>query len=150
MSVNKVILMGNLGQDPDVKYMSNGDAVSNISIATSKHWKDKNTGEKKESTEWHRVVLFRRQAEVAGEFLKKGSKVYIEGELKTRKWHDDKAGVDRYVTEIVARDLQMLGSSESKPNAPTDNVPANNAGSLDEAGVFDGPAYDGFDDDIPF
>ena len=105
--VNKVILIGNLGQDPDVRYTQNGDAVANISIATKEVWKDKQTGDKKESTEWHKVVLFRRLAEVAGQFLKKGASVYIEGKLKTRKWQDN-TGADRYTTEIRAEQLQML------------------------------------------
>ena len=99
--VNKVILVGNLGQDPEVRYMPNGNAVANISVATSETWKDKNTGDNQEKTEWHRVVLFRRLGEIAGEYLKKGSKVYIEGKLQTRKWQDQN-GQDRYSTEIVA------------------------------------------------
>lgn len=109
--VNKVIIVGNLGKDPDMKYMPNGDAVTNVTVATSESWTDKNTGEAKEQTEWHRVVFFRRLAEVAGEYLKKGSKVYIEGMLKTRKWQDDK-GQDRYTTEIVANNMQMLDSRD--------------------------------------
>lgn len=150
MSVNKVILIGNLGQNPEVKYMSNGEAVSNISIATSKHWKDKNTGENKESTEWHRVVFFKRLAEITGEYLKKGSKIYVEGELKTRKWQDSE-GKDRYTTEIIGRDLQMLGSNESKPDAPAGNIPAShNVEPLPQAGASSGSPYDDFDDDIPF
>ncbi|HHI94490.1 MAG TPA: single-stranded DNA-binding protein, partial [Gammaproteobacteria bacterium] len=107
--VNKVILIGNLGQDPEVKYMPNGGAVTNVTIATSESWKDKNTGEQKENTEWHRVVFFRRLAEIAGEYLKKGSKVYIEGKLQTRKWQDQ-SGNDRYTTEIIANEMQMLDS----------------------------------------
>ena len=115
--INKVILIGNLGQDPEVRYMPNGGAVCNITVATSETWKDKNTGEQQEKTEWHRVVMFRRLAEIAGEYLKKGSKVYVEGSLRTRKWQDN-SGQDRYTTEIVANDMQMLdtrgggGSSE--------------------------------------
>jgi single-strand DNA-binding protein len=105
--VNKVILIGNLGQDPEVRYMPNGGAVCNITVATSETWKDKNTGEQQEKTEWHRVVLFRRLGEIAGEYLKKGSKVYLEGRLQTRKWQD-KDGQDRYTTEIVADEMQML------------------------------------------
>ncbi len=105
--VNKVILIGNLGADPEVKYMPNGGAVANVTIATSESWKDKNTGETQEKTEWHRVVFFRRIAEVVGEYLKKGSKVYIEGKLQTRKWQDQ-SGADRYTTEIVANEMQML------------------------------------------
>jgi single-strand DNA-binding protein len=105
--VNKVILIGNLGQDPEVKYMANGGAVCNISVATSESWTDKETGEAKEKTEWHRIVAFRRLAEIMGEYLKKGSKVYIEGKLQTRKWQD-KEGQDRYSTEILADQMQML------------------------------------------
>ena len=107
--VNKVILIGNLGQDPEVRYMPNGGAVANITVATSETWKDKNTGEQQEKTEWHRVVAFRRLAEIMGEYLKKGSKVYLEGKLQTRKWQDQQ-GNDRYTTEIVADQMQMLDS----------------------------------------
>ncbi|MFV2061772.1 MAG: single-stranded DNA-binding protein, partial [Gammaproteobacteria bacterium] len=107
--VNKVILIGNLGADPEVKYMPNGGAVANVTIATAESWKDKNTGEQVDKTEWHRVVFFRRLAEIVGEYLKKGSKVYIEGKLQTRKWQD-KNGADRYTTEIVANEMQMLDS----------------------------------------
>lgn len=120
--VNKVILVGNLGQDPEVRYMPGGGAVANISIATSESWKDKNTGEQKEKTEWHRVVIFGKLAEIAGEYLKKGSQVYIEGALQTRKW-TDQAGVDKYTTEIVVAMngvMQMLGSkpAQGQPNQP--------------------------------
>ena len=107
-SVNKVILVGNLGNDPEVRYMPNGDAVANLSVATTDSWKDKQTGEKQERTEWHRVVMFKRLGEIAGEYLKKGSQVYIEGKLQTRKWQD-KSGNDRYTTEIIASEMQMLG-----------------------------------------
>jgi single-strand DNA-binding protein len=106
--VNKVILVGNLGADPEVKYMPNGNAVANVTIATSESWKDKQSGEQKDKTEWHRVVFFRRLAEIAGEYLKKGSQIYIEGKLQTRKWQD-KNGNDRYTTEIIANEMQMLG-----------------------------------------
>ena len=112
--INKVILVGNLGQDPEVKYTAGGDAVTTLSLATSDSWKDKDTGENQERTEWHRVVLWRRLAEIAGEYLKKGSKVYIEGQLQTRKWEQE--GQTRYTTEIVGRDMQFLdpkGSSEN-------------------------------------
>jgi len=105
--INKVILIGNVGQDPEVKYMPSGGAVTNISVATSETWKDKNTGQNQERTEWHRVVLFNRLGEIAGEYLKKGSKVYIEGSLRTRKWQGQD-GSDRYTTEIVASEMQML------------------------------------------
>lgn len=105
--VNKVILVGNVGQDPEVRHMPAGGAVTNISVATSETWKDKNTGEKNERTEWHRVVFFNRLGEIAGEYLKRGKKVYIEGSLRTRKWQD-KEGHDRYSTEIIASEMQML------------------------------------------
>ncbi|CAM3901278.1 single-stranded DNA-binding protein [Rheinheimera salexigens] len=105
--INKVILIGNLGQDPEVRYMPQGGAVANFTIATSESWTDKATNEKKEQTEWHRIVIYNRLAEIAGQYLKKGSKVYIEGKLKNRKW-TDKEGVERYTTEIVVNELQML------------------------------------------
>jgi len=107
--VNKVILVGTLGNDPEVKYMPNGGAVTNLSIATNEAWTDKNTGQKQERTEWHRIVAFRRLAEIMGEYLRKGSQVYIEGKLQTRKWQDQ-SGQDRYTTEIVANEMQMLDS----------------------------------------
>ncbi len=107
--VNKVILVGNVGQDPEMKYMPSGNAVTNISIATSESWKDKQTGQQQERTEWHRVVFFNRLGEIAGEYLRKGSKVYVEGSLRTRKWQDQ-SGQDRYSTEIVASEMQMLDS----------------------------------------
>ncbi len=105
--VNKVILVGNIGQDPEMKYMPSGNAVTNVSVATSEQWKDKQTGQPQERTEWHRVVFFNRLAEIAGEYLRKGSKVYVEGSLRTRKWQDQ-SGQDRYTTEIVASEMQML------------------------------------------
>jgi len=107
--VNKVIIVGNLGNDPEVRYAANGSAIANISIATSESWKDKNTGDMQEKTEWHRVVMFNRLGEIAGEYLRKGSKVYVEGKLQTRKWQDNN-GADRYSTEIVASTMQMLDS----------------------------------------
>ena len=110
-SVNKVILIGNLGRDPETRYSADGAAITNITIATSDRWKDKASGEMKESTEWHRVAFFGRLAEIAGEYLKKGRPVYVEGRLRTRKWQD-KEGQDRYTTEIVAENMQMLGSRE--------------------------------------
>ena len=121
--VNKVILVGNLGQDPEVKYTPNGGAITTISIATSESWKDKNTGETKEKTEWHRVVFFGKLAEIAGEYLRKGSQVYVEGKLITRKWQDN-AGQDKYTTEVVVDGfsgvMQMLGSrNEARGGAPT-------------------------------
>lgn len=109
MSVNRVILLGRLGQDPQVNYTANGSAVANISVATSERWKDKQTGEQREQTEWNRVVFFNRLAEIVGKYLRKGSMVYVEGKLQTKKW-TDKNGIDRYQTEIVANEMQMLGS----------------------------------------
>ena len=146
--INKVILIGNLGKDPEVRYSPNGGAVANITLATTESWKDKNSGEQVDKTEWHRVVFFRRLAEIAGEYLKKGSKVYIEGKLQTRKWQDQN-GQDRYTTEIVANEMQMLdsrggGSAEfSQASAPA-AAASSNAG-----GGMDAPPMD-FDDDIPF
>ena len=115
--VNKVILVGNLGRDPEIKYTASGAAVANITIATSESWNDKQTGEKVEKTEWHRVVAFQRLAEIMGEYLRKGSQVYIEGKLQTRKWQDQ-SGQDRYTTEVVANDMQMLGSRGGDAGAP--------------------------------
>ena len=120
--INKVILIGNCGQDPDTKYLPSGSAVTNISVATSDSWKDKNTGQTQERTEWHRVVFFNRLAEIAGEYLRKGSKVYIEGALRTRKWQD-KAGADRYTTEIVANEMQMLDSRNQDSSFSPDGNP---------------------------
>ena len=111
-SVNKVILVGNLGRDPEVRYSPEGSAICNLSLATTSQWKDKNSGERREETEWHRVVMYNRLAEIAGEYLKKGRSVYIEGRLKTRKWQDKDTGADRYSTEIVADQMQMLGGRE--------------------------------------
>ena len=118
-SVNKVILVGNLGKDPETRYMPSGEAVTNVTIATTDSWKDKQSGEKKEATEWHRVVFFRRLAEIAGQYLKKGSQVYIEGSLKTRKYQKD--GVDHYATEIVADSMQMLDSRQGAGDAPRES-----------------------------
>ncbi|OWT75015.1 MULTISPECIES: single-stranded DNA-binding protein [unclassified Achromobacter] len=111
-SVNKVIIVGNLGRDPEVRYSPDGAAICNVSIATTSQWKDKNSGEKREETEWHRVVFYNRLAEIAGEYLKKGRSVYVEGRLKTRKWQDKDTNQDRYSTEIVADQMQMLGGRE--------------------------------------
>ena len=110
-SINKVILIGNLGRDPEVRYTPNGSAVCNVSVATTRNWKNKDSGERMEETEWHRVVFFDRLAEIAGEYLKKGRSVYVEGRLKTRKWQD-KDGKDQYTTEVMATEMQMLGSRE--------------------------------------
>ena len=113
-SVNKVILVGNLGRDPEVRYSPDGAAICNVSIATKSSWKDKTSGEKREETEWHRVVFYNRLAEIAGEYLKKGRAVYVEGRLKTRKWQDKETGADRYSTDIVADQMQMLGGRDSE------------------------------------
>ena len=129
--INKVILVGTLGNDPDMKYMSNGDAVANISIATSESWKDKATGEKVEKTEWHRVVLFKRLGEIAGEYLKKGSKVYIEGKLETKKWQDQN-GQDRYMTQVKASELQMLDFGNKNEPAKQNTQPASVNNELDD------------------
>jgi single-strand DNA-binding protein len=110
-SVNKVIIVGNLGRDPETRYMPNGEAVTNIAVATTESWKDKSSGEKKEITEWHRITFYRKLAEIAGQYLKKGSQVYVEGRLQTRKW-TDKENVERYTTEIIADTMQMLGSRQ--------------------------------------
>lgn len=141
--VNKVILIGNLGVDPDVRYTPNGAAVANISVATSEVWKDKQSGENQERTEWHRVVFFNRLAEIVGEFLKKGSKVYVEGSLRTRKWQD-KNGQDRYTTEIVASSMQILDSR----NAPNGDSYNQSSPAQQHQEPMGGPAD--FDDDIPF
>ncbi len=162
-SVNKVILVGNLGQDPEVKYMPNGGAVTNISIATTDTWTDKNSNQKQERTEWHRVVFFNRLAEIVGEYLRKGSPVYIEGSLRTRKWQDQN-GQDRYTTEIVAREMQMLGGRPSGDAASYGSAPAQGQGNTG-GGAQNNPApqqssspqqaapqskFDDFEDDIPF
>jgi single-strand DNA-binding protein len=151
--INKVILVGNLGQDPEVRYTPAGAAVTTISVATTEAWNDKE-GNKQERTEWHRVVFFSRLAEIAGEYLKKGSQVYIEGKLRTNKWQD-KSGNDRYTTEIMANEMQMLGGRPGSgggmggggnmPSAPKNNNTSNNSNNNDN-----GPNYDDFDDEIPF
>jgi len=115
--INKVILIGRLGADPEVRYMPNGGAVANLTIATSESWTDKETNQKKEQTEWHKLVIYKRLAEVAGEYLRKGSKIYVEGKLKTRKWQDQQ-GVDRYTTEIVVNEMQMLDGKQDAPQQP--------------------------------
>lgn len=167
--INKVILVGTLGRDPETKYMPNGGAITNISIATSEQWKDKTSGEKQERTEWHRIVFFSRLAEIAGQYLRKGSQVYIEGKLQTRKWQQD--GQDRYMTEIIASEMQMLGGrndngggsgdfngggddqqygggnspapQQSRPAPQASNKPASNQQPADRG-------FEDFDDDIPF
>ena len=148
-SVNKVILVGNLGRDPEVRYMPDGGAITNVSIATTDTWKDKASGEKKEATEWHRVSTFGRLAEICGEYLKKGSQVYIEGKLRTRKWQD-KEGQDRYTTEIVADAMQMLGSRSGMGGGePREMREAPAAGESRPAKKPAGQFQD-MDDDIPF
>ena len=156
-SVNKVILIGNLGRDPETRYTTGGDAVTQLNIATTETWKDKN-GEKQEKTEWHRVVLFGRQAEVAGEYLKKGRSVHIEGRLQTRKY-TDKEGVEKYTTEVVGDRMQLLGGRDSGSGGDTEfsgsggrreagAAPA--SGGARPAAAAKKPATDDFDDDIPF
>ncbi|SUZ74044.1 uncharacterized protein METZ01_LOCUS26898 [marine metagenome] len=141
--INKVIIVGNLGQDPEIKYTAGGAAVTTLSIATSDSWKDKDSGMDQERTEWHRVVLWRRLAEVAGEYLKKGSKVYIEGQLQTRKWEQE--GQTRYTTEIIARDMQFLDSRGSSSNESTQK-----SSEMNDQSAADVPDSAIDDDDIPF
>ena len=158
--LNKVTLIGNLGADPEVRYMPAGGAVANITIATTFRWKDKQSGERKEKTEWHRVVFFNRLAEIVGEYLRKGSQVYVEGRLQTRKWQDQ-SGQDRYTTEIVATEMQMLGSrtggtaplaNASAASAPAANPQSNSVPAQPQSAPNSPPpaAYEDFDDDIPF
>ncbi|MCX8087629.1 MAG: single-stranded DNA-binding protein [Rhodocyclaceae bacterium] len=147
-SVNKVILVGNLGADPEVRYLPNGDAVANIRVATTESWKDKNTGEKKELTEWHRVVFYRKLAEIAGQYLKKGSQVYIEGRLRTRKWQGQD-GQDRYTTEIEAQEMQMLGRREGAGEAPREGAASRPAPAKAQPAPADN-GFSNFEDDIPF
>lgn len=158
MSVNKVILVGRLGKDPEVRYMTNGEAVANATLATSENWKDK-SGEKQERTEWHSLVFYRRLAEIAGEYLKKGSQIYVEGKIQTRKWQD-KEGKDRYTTEIIVNEMQMLGGKSSgssfevmEQSAPEQrSAPARSAAPARQtpAPSSSGSSFDNFDDDIPF
>lgn len=138
--VNKVTVMGNLGKDPEVRYMPNGGAVCNFTVATSEIWKDKNTGEQQEKTEWHRIVAFQKRAEIIAEWMKKGSKIYIEGHLQTRKWEKD--GQDHYSTEIVVDDFQFVGDSGGGGSR--------SSGGSGGGGQPAPPADDGFEDDIPF
>ena len=154
-SINKVILIGNLGRDPEVRYTPSGAAVCNVTLATSRSWKDKTSGDKVEETEWHRVVFYDRLAEIAGEYLKKGRPVYVEGRLKTRKW-TDKEGVEKYTTEIVAAEMQLLGSREGMGG---DDAAAGQRGAPASRPAAARPAasapksstgFDNMDDDIPF
>ncbi|NRP53365.1 MULTISPECIES: single-stranded DNA-binding protein [unclassified Marinobacterium] len=167
--INKVILVGNIGGDPETRYMPNGGAVTNITLATSDSWKDKNTGQMNERTEWHRIVFFNRLAEIAGEYLRKGSKVYVEGALRTRKWQGQD-GQDRYTTEIVASEMQMLdgrngggenmgggyqqqGGDMGYNQQPQQSAPRQQApqqAPQQQAPQQQPPAFDDFDDDIPF
>lgn len=160
--INKVILVGNLGNDPDARVMPSGGAVTQISIATSETWKDKESGQQQEKTEWHKVVFFGRLAEIAGEYLKKGSKVYVEGRLRTRKWQDN-SGADKYSTEIVASEMQMLDSRGGEYNGNQESGDASQKGQSSAAEYRaasggDSPPqgqpqpqnFDDFDDDIPF
>lgn len=155
--INKVILVGNVGGDPDVRYLPNGNAVTTLSVATSETWKDKQTGDKQERTEWHRVVCFNRLGEIAGEYVRKGSKLYVEGSLRTRKWQDQQ-GQDRYTTEIVANDIQMLDTKSGAPAYPSENTPGAQAAPHAPRPAQEQPssattaenAFDELDDDIPF
>ena len=163
--INKVILVGNLGQDPEVRYTPNGSAVTSLSLATSESWKDKNTGQMQEKTEWHRISLFGKLAEIAGEYLRKGSQIYIEGKLQTRKWQD-KQGQDRYTTEVVVDGfngvMQMLGGraeggapmggGQQHQSAPMQQAPQQQAPQQapQQAAPVDNGFNDSFDDDIPF
>ncbi|MFZ7174983.1 single-stranded DNA-binding protein [[Pasteurella] aerogenes] len=152
--VNKVIIVGNLGNDPEIRTMPNGEAVANISVATSESWLDKTTNERREITEWHRIVFYRRQAEVAGEYLRKGSKVYVEGRLRTRKWQDQN-GQDRYTTEIQGDVLQMLDSRSDRSGAYDQTsasrpMAASKPTSSPQQPKSPEPPLDNFDDNIPF
>jgi single-strand DNA-binding protein len=148
-SVNKVIIVGNLGRDPETRYLQNGDAVTNIAVATTESWKDKNTGEKKELTEWHRITFYRKLAEIAGQYLKKGSQVYVEGRLQTRKWEKD--GVDHYTTEIIADVLNMLGSKPADSGAASPAAARNQyADARGQSQPRSASAHPDMDDDITF
>ena len=144
-SVNKVILVGNLGKDPEIRYAESGDAICNMTVATSESWKDKATGEKKEKTEWHRISMFGKLAEIAGEYLKKGSQVYLEGKLQTRKWQN-KEGQDQYTTEVVCDQMKMLGG---RPEGGRSDAPHSEGQTRKEAPKQTGGFAD-FDEDIPF
>ncbi len=161
--INKVILVGNLGNDPEIRYTPNGGAIANLSIATSEQWKDRNTGEPREKTEWHRVVIFGKLAEIAGEYLRKGSQVYLEGKLQTRKWQDQ-SGQDRYTTEVVVDIngvMQMLGGggarsggdasfNQNQSSAPQQGYGQNKPQSAPQQQPAPADDFGGFDDDIPF
>ena len=164
-SINKVIIIGNLGRDPEVRYTPNGAAICNVSLATTRNWKDKNTGEKVEETEWHRVVFYDRLAEIAGEYLKKGRPVYVEGRLKTRKWAD-KDGIEKFTTEIIASEMQLLGGREGMGGPGGEEGGASGGGGYSRPAPAARPAaapaarpapapskassgFDDMDDDIP-
>ncbi|CDZ78056.1 Helix-destabilizing protein [Legionella massiliensis] len=153
--INKVILVGNVGGDPEVRYLPNGNAVTTLSVATSESWKDKQTGEKQDRTEWHRVVCFNRLGEIAGEYLRKGSKLYVEGSLRTRKWQDQQ-GQDRYTTEIIASDIQMLdskgtgGAPSYDDMAPPPHAQQQQSARKPQPAQSAQDAFDELDDDIPF
>ncbi|MDH3364205.1 MAG: single-stranded DNA-binding protein [Gammaproteobacteria bacterium] len=150
--VNKVIIVGNLGQDPETRYMPSGSAVTNFTVATNESWKDKQTGEQKDRTEWHRVAMFNRLAEIAAEYLRKGSQVYIEGKLRTRKWQGQD-GNDRYTTEIIADEMQMLGSRGDGGGGNFGGSKGGGKGGRSQGGGGSAPPQPGpddFDDDIPF
>ena len=147
--VNKVILVGNLGKDPEVRYMPSGEPVCNATLATSESWKDKQSGETKERTEWHNLTFYRRLAEIAGEYLKKGSQVYVEGKLQTRKWQD-KSGNDRYTTDIIVNEMQMLGSRSGGSSGYSGGDSPSRSSAPPSAPPQAAPAADDFDDDIPF
>ena len=155
--INKVIIVGNLGNDPEVRYSQAGAAITNISVATSEVWKDKQTGQPQERTEWHRIVFFNKLAEIAGEYLRKGSKVYIEGQIRTRKWQD-KEGQDRYTTEIVSNELQMLDSRGANSGGPSNTSENFNQSAPSKVApppasppvASPGGDLGNFDDDIPF
>ena len=158
-SVNKVILVGHLGKDPETRHMPNGDAITNATLATSESWKDKQTGEKKEQTEWHRLVFYRKLAEIAGQYLRKGSLIYIEGSLKTRKWQD-KDGQDRYTTEITVNEMTMLGgrgdtgggqsSGEPQQRQQQQRPQGNGGGQQQRQSAPQSRGFDDLEDDIPF
>ncbi|MAI53273.1 MAG: single-stranded DNA-binding protein [Gammaproteobacteria bacterium TMED95] len=146
--INKVIIVGNLGRDPETRYLPSGGAVTNVSVATSKSWRDRESGEQKDRTEWHRVVFFNRLAEIASEYLKRGSKIYLEGELRTREW--EREGQKHYTTEIVANEMQMLDSRGGMEGGGGGNFGGSGGQSGRQQDDFGPPPSDDFDDDIPF
>ena len=165
-SVNKVILIGNVGRDPETRFSPNGGAICNLSIATTRNWKDKASGEKREETEWHRVVFYDRLAEIVGEYVKKGRPIYVEGRLKTRKWQD-KDGIEKYTTEVIAEEMQLLGSREGGGMGSGGGMGGGQGGDFEGGGggysrepagggraparkPAPAPAFDNLDDDIPF